>query len=445
MGEIPEALLQELWRNLPRLSLELYTTDGREVRIHSPGVHNRDAGPDFLNAAVSLGDIRWAGDVEVHARASDWYRHHHEQDAAYDSVILHVVGHYDGDVALRNGAGVPTLELPRIPRLLELYSALVEQVGRPPCGETLAGLAPIARDGWFARLLVERLAARADEVIREVGQCELGWEEAFYRSAARSLGQKVNADAMGRLAELTPLKVLLKLRDAPGVVEAILVGQSGLLPSEEAMREDPYASGLYHDWAFHSKKNGLRGMGAREWRFLRMRPSSFPSVRVAQLAALISQRDHLFSRAMQAQTVDELRDLFAIVASPYWDTHYRLGEVSRRSVPKRLGEERVRLLIINTVVPYRFAYAQSQGDARLQESTIALLEGLSAEDNVVLRDFAASGVVARDAMESQALLQLHKAYCVPRVCFLCPAGREYLLLRGYRAVLREGDSPSYRL
>ncbi len=445
MKRIPESLLHELWRLLPRLASSLATTRGEDLIVHSPGVHNHDAGPDFLNASVSIGGLRWYGHVELHVQASDWHRHGHGQDPQYRSVILHVVAHDDAEVLSQRGQPIPTLVLPKLERLLALYDELHQQAQTPACGNTLSTLAPIVLEGWTSRLLVERLEAKTAPITDEVATCELGWEEAFYRSLARSLGQTVNAEAMESLARATPLKLLLKLRGQLHAVEAVLFGQSGLLgegPTEEGEADsgDAYVQGLVREYAFQASKHQLTPLGPELWRYLRLRPASFPTVRIAQLAALLTQWEHVFSLVVQAKDLREIERLFGDVStSAYWDMHYRFGTPAKRRTSKTVGKDRIRLIIINTVIPFRFAYARSMDEPELQESTLEMLSALPPEDNRVVRQFEAQGLVAHDAAKTQALLELHKRYCGPRLCHLCPAGQELLIARGYRTALCEPE------
>lgn len=423
LREIPEELFHGVWAVMHRYVKDLRTVDGREVRIQSPGVQNRDAGADFFNARLVIGGQQWAGDVELHINESDWYAHGHDKDAAYNAVILHVVVHAGRRAVDASGREVPTVVVPRAEELISVYEELIAQRQEPCCGGALGSIPPLDQSQWMLRLVVERLETKSEAARSEVLTSELGWEEAFLRSVAQSLGQRVNADPMLWLARSTPLKALSRIRDGWLSLEALLLGQSGLIAeARRQQRMDSYVEALEKEYYYQAARFKLKPLEGRVWKYLRIRPLAFPALRIAQLSALIYNREHLFSAMLQVGSVAEAEAILRVELSDYWLTHYTLGDAPSAPQSKRIGRERAKVVLINSVVPYRFAYAAAQGDEELQESTLELLEQIAPEDNAVVRRYGELGMRVRSAMESQAIVQLMKQYCRPRLCYRCPVG-----------------------
>jgi len=417
-----EEFLHALWAQLPYLHETLTTTEGNTVEVLSQGRYNHDAGPDFLNAQIVIDGIRWGGDVEIHQHASDWHLHGHDTDPAYNAVILHVVATHDADALTSQGRKLTTVVFPHLTLYQQHQEALSTSLIKPPCGHRLAKLPAIDRACWLARLLVERLEARTTHIQNERKKCTLDWEEAFYRSIARSLGQKINSDPMERLAAHTPLKELYKVSDSRQALEAILQGQSGLL--EQVEIPDDYTLELRAEYAYHAAKYKLSYPSSLGWKFFRLRPSSFPSIRISQLASLLQHGKQLLARVLEAKNYAELVSIFQISAAPYWDTHYRFSQPSKTTQRKVLGQSGVQTVLLNSALPFRFAYAHSQGEEELLAQTLQMYETVSPDDNAIIRNFVAMGTTCSNAAESQALLELEKSYCARRRCYLCPAWGE---------------------
>lgn len=415
-----EKLLHALWEVLPQLNEPLYTTEGKPIRLLSVGRYNGDAGPDFLDVRLAIGDVLWVGAVEMHWRASEWDLHGHQTDPRYNAVILHVVAEQDVEVQTSDGRPLVTLLFPHV----SLYEKYLERIlatdGMPPCGTRFAHVAPFQQKAWLEQLLRERLEARAQIINAERADAPMDWEEAFYRSLARTLGLAVNSEAMHDLALATPLKCLYKVRDERQIVEAILQGQSGLLPHNDA---DDYTQAVAEEYAYQASRFTLTPMTAEQWKFLRLRPTAFPSIRISQLAGLVAGHDHLFSQVIAARSLKELKALFRVAAAPYWSTHYRFSSLAPQAQEKHLGRGMQELLLLNSALPFRYAYALSQQDTQRREEVLAFYVAMGAEENQIIAGFRASGVSCGDAATSQALLQLYKCYCREKRCYCCPAWR----------------------
>ena len=422
-----EHLLHYAWKHKLFDAHRLQTTDGTPIEVIDPGRHNRDAGPDFFNARLRIGGRLWAGHVELHSRASDWYRHGHEKDEAYDAVVLHVVGESDAEVRRTNDTLIPQAVLVCPEHVTKHYDELRRADGYPCCQAVLPHLSRLSIHGWLSGLQAERLEAKRGHILRYLHHTGNHWEDVCFVALARGCGFSVNGDACERWALSLPFRALDKHRDRPFQVEAIFLGQARFLDEVEAVGgADDYAVQLKREYEYLKHKFGFAPtIEASAWRFLRLRPDNFPTIRVAQLAWLYAERSSLFSQLVEADTVDRIHSLLSMQTSPYWETHYRLGVVSPRRT-KTMSRSSLNLLTINSLVPLLYAYGRYKGDEQLCERALSLLEQLPAEENHIIRSWATSGLSVASAADSQALIQLQRAYCERRRCLFCRFGYEYI-------------------
>lgn len=419
-----EDFLHFLWRWRRFDAQGLCTTDGQPIEVLHPGEYNRHSGPDFFNARLRLGDTLWAGNVEIHLNASDWLAHRHDSDPAYDNVVLHVVLDEDQRLLRPSGEPLPCLELRRRipPGLLDKYLRLEHERAWIPCGRSFTQVPEIVRHNWLDRLLVERLEYKTDTVARALEATGQHWEEAFYQVLARNFGLTINAEPFESLARITPLRLLSRHQDHLSQLEALLFGQAGLL---EAPFEETYPKSLAKEYRFLQHKYTLQPLPAGSWKFFRLRPTAFPTLRLAQLAALLHRSAQLFSDCMGARNLEEIRELLHVETSDYWRTHFRFDKTAAPRA-KPLGREFVHLLLINTVAPFLFHYGRTKGLPDLQDRALQLLEDIPPESNHVLEGWAALGQQAGNAARSQALLHLKKQYCDPGRCLECAIGTAIL-------------------
>ena len=422
-----EILLHYVWKHKLFPLGPLTTTDGQEVDVIDPGLHNRHQGPDFFNAKIKIGDTLWVGNVEIHDAASDWYRHHHDTDEAYDNVVLHVVGRSDMAVQTQHGRTLPQLVLEVPETVRQNYAELLAEEAYPPCYRVIPNVPTLTVHSWLSALTIERLEAKTNRILSYLQQTEGDWERTFFVTLARNFGFGTNADAFEHWALQLPPRTIAKHRDNALQVEAAFFGQAGLLddalvPEE---RRDDYYRLLQNEYAFLAHKFSLTPMNARLWKFLRMRPQNFPHVRLAQLAMLYHARHTDLSRLLEGQTREDFHRLFRTATSPYWETHYHFGLASAAQT-KALQTASLDLIIINTVAPLLFAYGQQHMDDARCERAFALLESVPAERNFITRSWAKAGLTAANASDSQALIQLKREYCDPKDCLRCRFGGEYL-------------------
>lgn len=425
-----EDFIQFIWRE-GRFDLrDLRTTEGASLSIQDFGRHNRDAGPDFSGGQIRLNGLQWAGNIEMHTSASEWYKHGHQTDPAYDNVVLHVVLDEDEPVFRANGERIPCLELKgRIPAgLLKSYWRLEHSKSWIPCQEQLHLVDEPVRSNFLDEILRVRISTRARAFTDRMEHAGRDWEEAFYQSLARALGGRVNADAMDMLARSVPLRVLIKHKHSLLQLEALLFGQSSLLPDQQE-GEDPYLTLLRREYTLLRVKHSLRPLPVTAWRYLRLRPNNFPTVRIAQLAAMLHRTGQLFGKSLAAADARELTNMFEVKLSNYWRTHYRFGKEGKPG-ERRLGASSVRSILINTIAPAFVAYGEYRLDDRYRDRALNLLRDLPAENNRILRQWGRLGVPARNAGESQALLHLKKEYCDRSRCLDCAVGC-HLLKRTY--------------
>jgi hypothetical protein len=421
--QMKEDFLQFIWKHGLYLKDKLETTDGEALEIISAGQSNQDSGPDFFNARVRIGQTSWAGNIEIHQKSSHWYQHRHDSDAAYDNVILHVVEVHDKTVQVKNHQ-LPTLVLGYRDEILNNYENLLKSKHWIACQERLAEVDPFILRFWFSSLMIERLESKTGEIVKLLDQNKNNWNETFYQLLARNFGMKTNALPFELLAKSLPLNILSKHKNDLFQTEALLFGQSGLL--NETLLGDDYFLSLRKEYSFMYKKYGLSGIESHLWKFMRLRPINFPTVRIAQLAQLIHHSSALFSQILETEDIDELRKLFKVTASGYWDTHYRFNKPSEENRPKVLGETAFNNLVINTIVPLLFVYGDQHMDQGMKDRALLLLEKLEAEENQIIRKWREAGIESRTAFETQALLQLKNNYCDQKRCLNCQLGAKII-------------------
>lgn len=419
-----EDFLHYLWRQASFDLRHLRTTEDAPLTIQQFGVHNTDAGPDFDDARLRIQGLQWAGKVEMHVNSSEWYQHGHEEDPAYDGVILHVVLTEDVVVFRRDGSRIPCLELKgRIPvGIRDTYWRMTHNAYWIPCQNQLDGVGAAVRNTWLKHLLAERLERRSLVFAKQLHTTKRDWEGTFYRSVARAMGGKVNGEAMEMLAAAVPLRILLRHQHSLLQLEALFFGQSGLLPSAEDLVDEPYVTRLQREYALLSVKYELRPLPTAAWRFLRMRPNNFPTVRIAQLACLYHRGGQLFGKALAAAKVTELRNMFDVTLSNYWRDHYRFGPATNDRSERRLGSVTIDGILINAVVTAYYTFGKLRDEDAYRERAIQLLEDLPAESNSIVSSWRKLGWRAYSSAESQALLELKRHYCEASRCTTCSIG-----------------------
>ncbi|HEX2393846.1 MAG TPA: DUF2851 family protein [Bacteroidales bacterium] len=392
---------------------------GDEIEVRGLGEHNSDAGPDFLNTRIKIGNTVWAGNTEIHTSSSDWNAHHHDRDNAYDNVILHAVFHYDHPVKRSSGEVVPTVILKFDDRLFQNYSHLLGNRKGPACYPRLKSIDRIIIDVWLNSLVVERLEQKTDHIAQLLKQYRNNWEEVFYIVLARSFGFGLNAVPFELMARNLPYALIMRHSDNLKQIEALIMGQAGFL--KDAVLFNDYYQQLRSEYIHLSNKYNLKPVSRHLWKFLRLRPVNFPTIRLAQFAALLYKSEGLFSRVIACSDIAELISLFNVRASEFWNTHYTFDTPSPTSV-KQPGNSTIHILIINTVIPFLFIYGKMTGNIDLKERAISLLGSLPPEDNRIIRRWEKSGIKADSAFISQGLLQLNNNYCVKRRCLACSIG-----------------------
>ena len=410
----------------------LITTDGRPVEVLDPGLHNHNAGPDFFNAKVKIGGTLWVGNVEIHDRASHWYQHGHDHDSNYDNVVLHVVGDADRDVQTSQGLYVPQTCLTVPPAVQENYEELLRTDSYPPCYRIIPSLTPLTIHAWTAALQTERLEQKTVAIQQRAQQANGSWEDALFTTLARNYGFGINGDAFEEWARHIPLAAVGKHRDDLFQIEAIFLGQAGLLDlpavperyQQSALNEGYFAK-LRNEYQYLAHKFGMQPMDYKRWRFLRLRPQNFPHIRISQLANLYYQRKAGLSQLIECRDTASLADMLGTQVTPYWETHYTFGSESIANA-KHLSPFSINLLIINTCVPLLFAYGRHTLREELCDRAFDILEQLKAENNHIIRMWRECGLEVKSAGDSQALIQLKKEYCDRRDCLRCRIGYEYL-------------------
>lgn len=406
------------------------SSSGETITVLDPGRHNTDSGPDFFNARIRIGNTLWAGNVEIHIRSSDWNRHKHYQDAAYDNVILHVVFSDDIVIRRRNGQVIQAVELKEKfdPLLFEKYQYLSGNKAWIPCNNLLYQADNIVVSSWLETLFVMRMENKVNEIVNMLDRFGNDWDKTMLVLVARCFGLKSNLIPFEMLAGSFPYTVLSKVRSDAGIMEALLFGQAGMLDEPR----DEYQAGLSKNYRFLQTKYNLEPLKPGTWKFMRLRPGQFPTVRIAELAALMQKTERFFSAVAEAEDTSRLYDLFTAEASVYWETHYIFGKKSP-PLSKAISDDMKLLILINAVIPVLFAFGRIRREQSYMNKAVDFAYNLPPEKNSILEKFLHAGIRADNAAHSQALLELKKSYCETKNCLNCRIG--FRIIRNSHRVL----------
>ena len=419
-----EDFLHYIWKHRLFDKNNLETTGGEKIIVEHPGTYNTDAGPDFFNARIKIGNTLWAGNVEIHLRSSDWSKHFHQKDKAYDNVILHVVAEDDEEIKHKNKTLFPTLELKDCfdKTYFLNYERLVTSRNRIPCEKQISSVKSFTVDHWLERMLIERLERKSKDIFATLEQNKNNWEETFYFLLAKNFGFKVNAQPFEELARAVPLTALAKHKNDLMQIEAMLFGQAGMLDKRFS---DEYPAALKKEFIFLKSKFRFENRVSAPWKFLRLRPANFPTIRIAQFGQLIQRSSHLFSKILECTTTKQIKKLFTVSVSDYWKSHFMFEKKSPVH-EKHLGDSAIENIIINTAAPILFAYGMNRNDESLKERSMKFLEQLAPEKNSIIAKWESIGVEADCSLRSQALLELFNEYCSRKKCLTCGIGNKLI-------------------
>lgn len=417
-----ESFLHYIWQFQYFNKEFLRTSTGDEITVLKPGFPNSNAGPDFFDAKIRLGEMEWIGSVEIHFSSSGWREHKHHEDAAYENVVLHVVWEENEIILRKDGTSLPTLELKgRVdPSLILKYKRIVHGTRSIPCANAIHDVPEIIKMSMLERALIARLEKKAEAILDILERNKGDWEETCYQVICRNFGFKVNTDPFLQLAQALPYKILMKHSDQLQQMEALIFGQAGFL--KEAIN-DAYYSLLRREYMLLRKKYGLgaKQMNKAQWRFLRLRPANFPTVRLAQLSSVFYHQKNIFSKIISTASWKEIVPSFSVKPSEYWWHHYRFFKKQKKEVPS-LGKASIENIVINSIVPLMVAYGKAKDDQRYVDRALQLLEETPAEDNNILRSWTSLGMPNKTASDSQALLELYNSFCSRRRCLDCSIG-----------------------
>lgn len=415
-----EDFLHYIWQNKKFDVLNLATSKGEPVAIHHVGYVNTNAGPDFFNAQITISNQKWAGNVEIHVKSSDWYLHGHETDSNYDNVILHVVWEHDVDVFRKDNSEIPVIQLKDYinESIINNYRKLDRSKFKwINCESEFVNTDNFMLSNWFERLYIERLHDKTEFIERLLEKSSNNWEAVLFWMLSKNFGLKVNGDAFFNLSQSFDFSVLRKLQSKPLQVEALLFGQAGLL--EDDVQESYYKT-LKSDYLYLKKKFNLEYSLFCKPVFLRLRPNNFPTIRLSQLASLYSSEFSLFSKLKTIDKLDDFYELLTVNTSQFWETHYTFSKTSK-AVKKQTTKRFVNLLLINTIVPLQFAYSKQRGKS-LDDYVLRILSEIKSEKNSVVDKFFDLKPLEDNALTSQALLQLKNKYCDKNQCLHCAVG-----------------------
>lgn len=418
-----EDFLQYIWKFRLFENENITTTDGIPLKVISTGMQNHDAGPDFGNAKIKIGDTVWVGNIEIHINSSDWNKHKHQTDKAYNNVILHVVFENDMDVFCENGKKILIHKIDFDRKIYEKYTSLKNKKEPIPCADDLHKIDDFYIDVFLERLTIERLTEKTMDIEALLAANKNNIEETFYQVLARNFGFKLNSMPFEMLAKSLPLIYLAKHKNNLQHIEAMLFGQAGLL--QQIHTHDDYSKFLLNEYLFFQKKFSLIPIDGFLWKYLRLRPVNFPTIRIAQFAWLIANSSGLFSKIIEAETINQVWELFKIQASEYWDTHYVFGKESKKNI-KKFGRSAFDIIAINTIIPFAFVFAKNKSNQTLQDKMLDWLNNLQAEDNSITRIWSQNNIKIDNAFKSQAIIQLNNNYCTHKKCLDCAIGNKIL-------------------
>jgi len=418
-----EEFLHYLWKYNLFDQDSLIDNENNRIEVINPGDYNRDSGPDFFNARILIGGTEWAGNVEIHIKASHFNSHGHNSDPAFDNVILHIVAENDKKVFNSKGEELLTVVIKYDHGLYEKYTDLINNPFVIACHNEIGSTDLFILRSWLHSLLIERLQSKSEALMKILTATGNDWEETFYRILTRYFGFRVNTEPFEMLANALPFKIIRKHNDSRFQIEALLFGTAGML--DEALFKDAISDKYYKDlikeYRILKAKYSLRPMHGWVWKFNRLRPVNFPTVRISQLSAMLSDTDGLFSEAIEAVEIRQLKRMFKVPASSYWDDHYIFGKKSKRT-SKYTGNQATDIFLINAVIPLVFIYGRFHDDGRICEKALTFLENIDPEANSVTRVWESVGIKVESAFYTQALLQLSDEYCRKRRCLVCRIG-----------------------
>ncbi|MFY7786647.1 MAG: DUF2851 family protein [Thermoflexibacteraceae bacterium] len=421
-----EAFLHYIWQFQYFNSQNLQTTQKEPLQILKAGYWNTDSGADFQQAEVLIDGIRWVGSVEIHLNSTDWQTHQHSQNNRYNNVILHVVWRDNSQQTAKrpDGSMIPTLVLEGRVKLevLEKYHEYINSQHDIPCEKQWETVSNLQKMSMLDYVLAQRLQKKAEKLTALLEAQTGDWEETTYQWLAQSFGFKVNNEAFLALAQATPYRIFQKNKDDLTTIEALLFGQASLLPQNPT---DDYSKNLVEKYNYLRHKYSLTPIAAAHWKFMRLRPANFPTVRIAQLAALLYQQSHWFSALLAIEDIKQMQQFFKLQQSAYWQAHYDFGKTASQ-ISHELGKESINNLIINTVAPLLAAYSQQQDNELFMERALTLLEGLPAEHNKITQRWEDVGLTIGTAFDSQATIELYNEFCTKKRCLQCRIGKELI-------------------
>ena len=419
-----EDFLHYIWKHKKFRFNNLETTTGESIVVTSVGQHNFNSGPDFFNAKIKVGDQLWAGNVEIHIKSSDWFLHSHEQDQAYDNVILHVVWEDDTEVFRKDNTPIPTLQLKDVVdvTMLNNYEKLFAKQNKwINCENDFPSTDDFVLSNWLERLYLERLERKSETINTLLVASKNDWESVFFKMLTKNFGLKVNGESFFSLAQSIDFSIIRKVQSNPQILEAFLFGQAGLLEKDI---EDAYYLNLKNEYKFLKQKFGLQNNQVLPLQFFRLRPPNFPTIRLSQLANLYNKHQNLFSKVIELNEVEDFYELFKVSTSEFWKTHYTFQKASKTSI-KTLIKSFVDLLLINTILPIKFCYAKQKG-VEIDSEIIKIATAITSEKNNIISAFNNLKKVSKSSLDSQALIQLKTEYCDKNNCLKCAVGNQFL-------------------
>ncbi|MFP4059996.1 MAG: DUF2851 family protein [Bacteroidales bacterium] len=415
-----EHFLHFLWKYKLFEFNQLQSDDGQTVEIVNTGEHNMNAGPDFLNARVKLNNTTWVGNVEIHVNSNDWNKHQHSLDPNYNNVILHVVENYEGPVSRETGEIIPTLKLRYNSSYYDNYFKLVKNTTTFPCAEVIHQVEPFHVFHWFESAAIERISKKAGYLLQQLKSNKNNWEETFYQALARGFGANLNSFPFEALARSIPLQLVRKNMNSRDTIEALFYGQAGFL--EEKLPDLEYHKKLRAEYKYLRNKYSLMPLPVHLWKFMRLRPMAFPTIRVSQFCDILINHHHLAKKITETDKLQDLSKILTGKTSPFWETHYSFIRKHDVEVEKKTGQAFINTIMINTVVPFLFVYGNECGESKISDRALEILSQLPPEKNKITGYWQSAGINPKNALNTQAMIHVSKEYCNFKKCLSCGIG-----------------------
>ena len=416
-----EKLLQYLWNFKIFNSFDFKDMEGNELEILDFGKWNFDSGPDFLFGKIKFKNLILAGNIELHVKSSDYIFHQHSGNPEFENLILHVVFNHDMEIEELNKKNIPTLELKNYidQNLLWKYESLLNENQFIPCANLFE---PSKIPFQFAEeTLFKKLDEKSLEIEESLRINKNNYEAVLFQNLAYAFGLKVNSLIFRQIAECLDFTIVNKIRQNQTQLEALCFGICNWLENAK----DEQTKIWKREFDFLKMKYQIDDLRFQP-KFSKLRPPNFPTIRLSQLASLYHLNQNLFSKLIATKHIHEIYTIFSSVkASEYWNERFNFGKTSSIKGEKLLTKDFVELILINAILPLKYAYHKNF-DEDAADEILEFYRKITPEKNSIITSWNQLQVKTESALQSQAFLYHHKNFCLKKDCLNCGIGFQLL-------------------